>query len=1028
MSSQQQSVEDVFGAALERPADERAAFLDQACSADPALRRLVNDLLLADERAGSFLEEPLLLQLADLPEGLASPTSDTYLTHAGDPAFSLPTPDLTRFAAGQRIAGRFTVVRFLARGGMGEVYEVDDQLLQGARVALKAILPHIAADAGASRRFEQEVLLARKVVHPNLCPIYDIARCHDAEPPFLFLTMKLLSGETLAARLRAPDPIPYEDALALARQITCGLAAIHDAGVVHGDIKPNNIMLEGSGRALSLSIMDFGLARLHTAEHTVLTRTLIAGTPGYLAPEILRGERPSQATDLFALGVLLHRVLVGRAPETVFSSLAVHPSPDLDGPGVPAFLAEAVRGLLSELPAPRTLAFAGLLARYDPAHPQIGLVPDVAGRPDQQSERRKHRPYTGPDRRVSHRSRPEAPGVHLLKPPRPAARGLESLPPAPAHPPGRDLIRSDRPGFAPAIAASASLRPHLTRRTFALGSAAAVCAAAAGTLAWRPTLLDDLLHPLPRKRFVALLGWPAPEPQLKPMLMSLIDSIGSELARAEAFDRDLYIIPHTSSADITTPDQLNDIRESSGANLVLAASATPAGNDVHLNLQLLDPNHPQPLRTKHISVPADQQASLLHRSLTAATDLLDIHHFTPDLRRLSALTDNPQALAAFQAAETLRNQPNNAGLDAALEKYKEAVELDAKFALAYAKLALAYFSLYILHRDAAALLLTRANCETALSIAPLLVEAHLARAEVLDGSGQRALALGETGRALAIDPTSPGALALHALTLTRCNRWEEAEQTMHRLLQARPNHWRGHVQLGYLYSLTGRYADAVMEFRSASLALPRDARSLYEVAAVYLQQGKVDQARQYARRSLSLATSPAAAAILAEVLRSEANYADALNYARQATTLDPDDPGNWLELADCCGGVPSQKDVAAKAYLKAGTLQQEALTVDPADGPGWMILALTRAKAGDIPGTQDLLRKADSTYSDDLESQLFKVRTLALIGRRDEALALASQCLARGATIFQFDTMPDLQELRRDDRYRRLRHSFPLPA
>ena len=114
---------------------------------------------------------------------------------------------------------------------MGEVYEVEDRYLQGARVALKMILPRIASDEGSSRRFEQEVLLARKVIHPNLCPIYDIARSDDPPPPFLFLTMKLLTGETLSSRLRRPEPITRQEATAIFRQMVAGLAAGAGGGI-----------------------------------------------------------------------------------------------------------------------------------------------------------------------------------------------------------------------------------------------------------------------------------------------------------------------------------------------------------------------------------------------------------------------------------------------------------------------------------------------------------------------------------------------------------------------------------------------------------------------------------------------------------------------------------------------------------------------------------------------------------------------------------------------------------------------------
>ena len=219
-----------------------------------------------------------------------------------------------RFQSGQLIAGRFAIVRFIARGGMGEVYEAKDQFLQDAGVALKIIRPEIAADATTSARFEQEVLLARKVVHPNLCPIYEIFRCDQPAPPFLFLTMRLLQGETLYARFEQSKKLETGEAVDICKQLLAGVAALHAGGVIHRDLKPNNVMLESGGSGLHVSIMDFGLARPHEAANTLFGSGVIAGTPGYMAPELLRGERPTKATDLFALGVVLHQVLTGERP------------------------------------------------------------------------------------------------------------------------------------------------------------------------------------------------------------------------------------------------------------------------------------------------------------------------------------------------------------------------------------------------------------------------------------------------------------------------------------------------------------------------------------------------------------------------------------------------------------------------------------------------------------------------------------------------------------------------------------------
>ena len=368
----QQSAEQLFGAALDLDSADRCAYLDHACANAPELRHAVDGLFLAHERAGDFLEQPLLGRVTDT--GLNTHISSD--TRRDGLATGIPAVVESRFAPGQLIAGRFTVIRFVARGGMGEVYEVDDLLLQGVHVALKAILPHIAAEASSSRRFEQEVLLARKVTHPNLCPIYDIARSHDTNPPCLFLTMKLLAGETLAARLKFARPTSSEETIAIVRQLVAGIAAIHAAGIVHGDIKPNNLMLDGSGAAVCLSIMDFGLARLHESENTVRTRSVIAGTPGYIAPELYHGQRPSQATDLYALGVLLHVLLTGSMPECV-GGLSVEPSPKLALAATAGLFAPAIRELISPHPANRCTAFEKLRAHLDGRATTTGITASV---------------------------------------------------------------------------------------------------------------------------------------------------------------------------------------------------------------------------------------------------------------------------------------------------------------------------------------------------------------------------------------------------------------------------------------------------------------------------------------------------------------------------------------------------------------------------------------------------------------------------------------------------------------------------
>ena len=349
MAEQEQSAEKLFGAALDLPPESRSAFLDQACREAPELRRLVEGLLLDNDRLGSFLGKPAFGQ----PNEASSPGFESL------EQTTLPESS-ERFQPGQIIAARFLVVRFIARGGMGEVYEVRDQFLQNDRVALKIIRPEIAADTSSLRRFEREVILARKVVHPNLCPIYEIFRCQDPGPPFLFLTMKLLQGPTLEAWLRIARSQPANpEAVEIARQLISGVAALHAAGIIHRDLKPNNIMLERAGDRFNVSIMDFGLARLHQAETTTQSVGMIAGTPGYMAPELFRGEPPSEASDIFALGVVLHQVFTGERPASSKTG-ALAAAPALRSGPVAGSMTRAVESFLSPDSEERRRVFAGL--------------------------------------------------------------------------------------------------------------------------------------------------------------------------------------------------------------------------------------------------------------------------------------------------------------------------------------------------------------------------------------------------------------------------------------------------------------------------------------------------------------------------------------------------------------------------------------------------------------------------------------------------------------------------------------------
>ena len=204
-----------------------------------------------------------------------------------------------RFEPGTLLAGRYRIIERKGQGGMGEVYRADDLTL-GQPVALKFLPASLEADPVRLAQFHSEVRLARQVAHKNVCRMYDVGEV-DGLP---FLTMEYVDGEDLSSLLRRIGRLPEDKALDLARQMCAGLAAAHERGILHRDLKPANVMIDGEGK---VRITDFGLAAIAGAAGQSR-----AGTPAYMAPELLAGKDASVQSDIYALGLVLYELFTGR--------------------------------------------------------------------------------------------------------------------------------------------------------------------------------------------------------------------------------------------------------------------------------------------------------------------------------------------------------------------------------------------------------------------------------------------------------------------------------------------------------------------------------------------------------------------------------------------------------------------------------------------------------------------------------------------------------------------------------------------
>jgi serine/threonine protein kinase len=259
-------------------------------------------------------------------------------------------------APGLELAQRYRIIRFVARGGMGEVYEARDEAL-GERIALKTVAAHSSGDSEALEALKVEVQLARRISHKNVCRIFDIGKHQPIDgPPVSFLTMEFIDGSSLAEVIRSRKKVPAPEVRRIAVGILEGLDAAHRAGVIHRDLKSDNVMLrtfrEGHVEPV---LMDFGLASaLNPNSSRVSGDQALVGSLAYMAPEQVRGEPLRIGTDLYAFGVILFEMLTGRLPfEGPTPAIAAirrlqEPAPKLCSvdPTLPVDLEEIVRRCL----------------------------------------------------------------------------------------------------------------------------------------------------------------------------------------------------------------------------------------------------------------------------------------------------------------------------------------------------------------------------------------------------------------------------------------------------------------------------------------------------------------------------------------------------------------------------------------------------------------------------------------------------------------------------------------------------------
>ena len=544
----------------------------------------------------------------------------------------MPVHELT---TGSTLAGRYQVIEELGHGGMGRVYKVyDNDVME--KIALKLLKPEIAFDRETIERFSNELKLARKISHRNVCRMFDLGRAGGTT----FITMEYVPGQDLKRLIRQTGPLGTGRAISIAEQLCEGLAEAHRLGVIHRDLKPQNIMVDEDGNA---RIMDFGIARSLRGK-AITGAGVMIGTPDYMSPEQVDGKDVDQRSDIYSLGIILYEMLTGRVPFEGDSAFAIGVKHKSEVPRDP-------RGLNPQIPPDLGRLILGCLEKDKDKRPQS--VEDVRaeleridkGLPRTQRAVPKARPATAKTITVQLTAR-KAIGSAL------AVLGLFALAFV-----GWRLLR---PKAAPVPVLG---KPSLAVMYFKNST---------GDLAfdiWRSGLAESVITDLAQSKYVNVLTADA--------LFSLLKKL------------DLL-----AASDYATED-LKKVAAEGRATHVLLGRLSRAGDTFRVEYTLQD-------LAKGAVVGAGRFERTGEASLFAMVDELtrkvksDLHLSASAIagdfdEGIGAITtSSPEAYKLYVEGRRLFNEGNYGNAISVMEK---AVDIDPEFAMAHRSMAMAYYNL-----------------------------------------------------------------------------------------------------------------------------------------------------------------------------------------------------------------------------------------------------------------------------------------------------------------------------------------------
>jgi len=905
-----------------------------------------------DDAAAAAMTPPPLSDAVTMPHtpipGTPPPPPSGY---ASSPAASSIAAFLG-LQPGVVFGGRYEILRVLGQGGMGAVYQARDRELDRL-IALKVIRPELATDPAILQRFKQELILARNITHKNVVRIYDLGEADGVR----FITMEYVDGEDLRSLLRHHGKLSASEAIPMIEQVCRALDAAHAEGVIHRDLKPQNIMRDKQGRMV---VMDFGLAR--SLGDSGMTQTgAIVGTMEYMSPEQALGMPLDQRSDIFSVGLIFYELLTGKAPyqaDTAIASLmkrtreVAKPASDVEI-SVPRSLSAIVSRCLEREPANRYHSVVELLQQLNAwqANPQI------------------------------------------------SAEALSKMIPHPIIHPSR--VNLDLPG----------------KRWMWITAAVLVLVLAAfvgRTLLNKPGVAGTStqgIPPLSQGKYVAIL--PLKIIGDEKALGYVADGI-EEALNAKLFQLKEVRMASTSAVEAAAQKDLplNKLAREVGANLVMQGMVQGSGQNLRVTLKIDNAITGRTDWSQEFAGVPDDLLTLEDHIYSSVVAGLDLKPSNEELAHTGAHpTENLKAYDLYlQGKNILRNSHDAAGVQPAILLFEQAIEKDSNFGLAYAGLADASLHIYGENKDniwAQKAIVAAQQAERLANTAP---EVHLALGGVYTATGRNSQAIAELKRALELAPNSDSAHRLLGDAYTANGQNSEAITAYKNAVAANPYYWVNHNALGKAYMELGDSAKALPEFQKVTELASDNPIGYENIGITFYRNGQWNEAIPHFQKALAIAPSASTYSNLGTTYFFLKNYEESTKMFEKAVELAPNDETYLGNLGDAYRWS-GHSDKAMAAYDRAISKAFQALQVNPRDASTMGDVAVYYARKGDQRNALQYIQQARTINPEDLQLMYWEAVVKALVAKPEDALKPLRLALTKGYPAQEAWNDPDLQKL-----------------